>query len=108
MESVSPWIAGLCECVDGHPEAGVLPHKPGGVLLSEEGVHEDERHVRVIGPVQVLNLLHRQVQGGQIIPHWDCASGSAEQMENSNLTHFMLLIKSAAEQPRTRQAHLII
>ena len=67
----------MCEGVDGHPEAGVLPHQPGGVLLRQEGVHEDEGHVCVIGPVQVLYLLHRQVQGGQIVSHGDRAGGSA-------------------------------
>ena len=75
-----PRITGLCERVDGHPEAGVLPHQPGGVLLRQEGVHEDEGHVRVIGPVEVLYLLHRQVEGGQIISHRDCAGRSTEQI----------------------------
>ena len=84
MESGSPWIAGLCESVDGHSEAGVLPHQPGGVLLGEEGVHEDEGHVCVIGPVEVLYLLHRQVEGGQIISHGDCAGGPAEQLCSDN------------------------
>ena len=72
-----PWITGLCEGVYGHPEAGVLPHQPGGVLLRQEGVHEDEGHLRVVGPVQVLYLLHSQVQGGQIVSHGDGAGGSA-------------------------------
>ena len=72
-----PGITGLCEGVDGHPEAGVLPHQPGRVLLGEEGVHEDEGHVGVIGPVQVLNLLHSQVQGGQVVSHGDCAGRPA-------------------------------
>ena len=66
--------------MDGDPEAGVLPHQPGGVLLRQEGVHEDEGHVRVIGPVEVRYLLHRQVEGGQIISHSDRAGRSAEQI----------------------------
>ena len=66
--------------MDGDPEAGVLPHQPGGVLLRQEGVHEDEGHVRVIGPVEVLYLLHRQVEGGQIISHRDRAGRAAERI----------------------------
>ena len=75
-----PWIAGLGEGVDRHTEAGVLPHQPGGVLLRQEGVHEDEGHVGVVGPVQVLDLLDCQVQGGQIVSHGDCAGGTTEQI----------------------------
>ena len=66
--------------MDRHSEAGVLPHQPGGVLLRQEGVHEDEGHVGVVGPVQVLDLLDCQVQGGQIVSHGDCAGGTTEQI----------------------------
>ena len=64
--------------MDRHSEAGVLPHQPGGVRLRQEGVHEDEGHVGVVGPVQVLDLLDCQVQGGQIVSHGDCAGGTTE------------------------------
>ena len=103
MESVSPWIAGLCESVDGHPEAGVLPHQPGGVLLREERVHEDKGHIRVVGPVhllchhhdgclhqpvQVLQLLHGQVKGGEVVPHRNCACWPAAVSEYEKVITF--------------------
>ena len=63
--------------MDGDPHGLVLPDEPGGVLLGEEGVHEDERHVGVVGGVEVLQLLHGQVQGGEVVPHGDGAGRPA-------------------------------
>ena len=56
-----PRVAGLLERLDGHAEAGVLPDDLLRVLLRQEGVHQDKRHVCVVSEkVGTLTLSHHQ------------------------------------------------
>ena len=59
-------VAALVEGADGDVEAGVLPDDLHGVLVRVEAVHEDEGHVGVVLLVEVLYLLHGQVQERQV------------------------------------------
>ena len=63
---VDTGIAALVESLDGDNEARVLPDDLVSVLVSVEAVHEDKGHVGGVLLVEELNLLHRQVQEGQI------------------------------------------
>ena len=47
-----------------------------GVLVGVEGVHEDERDVGVVLLVEVLDLLHGDVQEGELVPDFDDGLGS--------------------------------
>ena len=59
-------VAALVECPDGDDEARVLSYDLVSVLVCVEAVHEDQGHVGRVLLVEELNLLHRQVQVGQI------------------------------------------
>ena len=56
----------MVECVDADIEARVLPDDLVSVLVCVEAVHEDQGHVGRVLLVEELNLLHRQVQVGEI------------------------------------------
>ena len=51
-----PRVAGLLECLDGHLEAGILPDDLLRVLLRQEGVHQDQRHVCVVSEIFLYDL----------------------------------------------------
>ncbi|GMT17579.1 hypothetical protein PFISCL1PPCAC_8876, partial [Pristionchus fissidentatus] len=68
---VDAWVARLAEGVDGDLDIGVLLEQLLRVVVSVERVHEHQRHVNVVRLVQRLNLLHRQVEEGEVIAHRD-------------------------------------
>ena len=66
----------MVEGLDGDVEAGILPDDLHGVLVSVEAVHQDQRHVGVVLLVEELDLLDREVQEGEVVPHRDDGLGA--------------------------------
>lgn len=73
---VEPRVARLVKRQDTNPESGIFLDDLLRLLVGVERVHQDQGHVRVKGLVQVLDLLHSQVQKGQVIPDDDHGFGS--------------------------------
>jgi len=70
---VDAGVAGLVEGADLDVEPFVFADDFRGVFVGVEGVHQDQGNVGVISRVQVLDLLHSQVQEGEVPP--DCNDG---------------------------------
>ncbi|GMT10244.1 hypothetical protein PFISCL1PPCAC_1541, partial [Pristionchus fissidentatus] len=69
-------VTRLAEGVDGDLDIGVLLEQLLRVVVSVERVHEYQRHVNVVRFVQRLNLLHRQVEEGEVVAHRDDRLGA--------------------------------
>ena len=68
--------ARLVEGEDLDAHLAVLLDQLVRLLVGVEGVHQHERDVGVVLLVQLLDLLHRDVQEGEPIPHRDGGLGS--------------------------------
>lgn len=91
---VDSGVSGLVEGEDVDVVALVLLDDGRGIVVGVERVHQDERHVRVISAVQVLDLSHGKVQEGHAITDLNdglganATHGSTEttiQLQNSQL-----------------------
>ena len=68
--------AGLVEGQDLDAHLAVLLDQLVRLLVGVEGVHQHERDVGVVLLVQLLDLLHCDVQEGEAVPHCDGGLGS--------------------------------
>ena len=76
---VDPGVSALVEGEDAHAEAGVLLDDLVGLLVRVERVHEDEGHVGVVLLVERLDLLHGQVEEGQVVAEGNHGFGTLER-----------------------------
>lgn len=66
---MDPWVPRLVKSQDPDPEPTVLLDNLMRLFVSVERVHQDQGYVGVVSLVQILDLLHRQIQKGQVIAH---------------------------------------
>lgn len=73
---VNSGVSGLVEGEDIHVMALVLLDDGGGVVVGVERVHQDERHVDVVGAVEELDLSHGKVEEGHAVTDLDDRLGT--------------------------------
>jgi len=73
---VNSWVARLVEREDVNVVTFVLLDDGSSVIVGIERVHQDEGHVRVVCPVEVLDLADRHVKEGHAIADFDDRLGA--------------------------------